>query len=382
MTPLPSGLRHAAAFALATFLVFSSACTAIQGTSSGDGDGDGDGDGSGTGGGENTGGDSATNTGGTGTGGGDGDGSGGDSTGTGGSGTSSCPVGSESMVLDLNGKSPTVVSGMPPAGYSGSFNLEGPVWIDGALYASEISTTSQPNPARIIRYVPGMTPTVLLADAGTNGLAVDSEGNLVVARQSDGSVSVIDPDDPTAPAQVLSGMYSGVRYNSPNDLAISSSGHIYFSDPDWQAPNPAPQDEERAYHLPPGGMPTPIVGTPSKPNGVTLSLDEQTLYSTGTSGLQSYPIMSDGSVGTGSSVAGVTGGGDGMGMDCAGYLYVTNGSKIVVLDSSGSFVDDIDVGTSVTNIAFGGADRRTMFITSLSPAALRTMDMDIPGLPY
>jgi gluconolactonase len=287
------------------------------------------------------------------------------------------------MVLDLAGKTPSSpVSGMPPAGYDGSFNLEGPVWIGDALYASEISSAMQPNPGRIIRYVPGSTPTIFLAASGTNRLAVNAEGDLVIARQTDGTVSVLDIDNPNGGADVLTGMYAGERYNSPNDIAISSMGHIYFTDPDWQAPSPAPQDEERAYHLPPGGMATAIAGTPSKPNGITLSLDEQTLYITGTNGLQAYPVMPDGAVGAGSPVAGVSSGGDGMGMDCAGNLYVTTGTKVVVVGSSGSLVGEVEVGASVTNIAFGGADRKTMFITSLNPAALRTMDMDIPGLPY
>lgn len=294
-----------------------------------------------------------------------------------------CPSGSESMVLDLTGKTPSAaVSGVPPAGYSGSFNLEGPVWIGDALYASEIADYPSPNPARIIRYVPGGAATVFLETAGTNGLAVNSDGDLVVARQSDGSISVIDIDAPDSAATVLTGMYMGARYNSPNDLTISSTGHLYFTDPDWQAPMTKPQAAERAYHLPPGGQPAEISGAPNKPNGVTLSLDEQYLYITGSEGLQRYPVMGDGTVGAGTPVSEFYGGGDGMGMDCAGNLFVTNGQQIVVIDNSGTVVDNIQVGASVTNIAFGGPNRTTMFITSLQPAALRTIEMDIPGLPY
>lgn len=371
-------------------MLAAAACSAGNGDeSNGDGDGDGDGDVPGVGGtyvGDGDG--DVPGAGGLG-GDGDGDGTGGvqgdgDGDGTGGNASVSvCPPGSESMVLDLTGKTPSsAVSGVPPAGYNQSFNLEGPVWINGALYASEISTSAQPNPARIIRYVPGQAPTVFLDNAGTNGLAVNSDGDLVVARQSDGSVSVIDIDSPMSTAMVLTGMYDGARYNSPNDLTISSTGHIYFTDPDWQAPSTKPQAAERAYHLPPGGTATPITGTPQKPNGITLSLNQQTLYITGTDGLMSYPVMSGGSIGSGTAMPQFFGGGDGMGMDCAGNLFATNGEKIVVYNAAGSHVGEIPVGASVTNIAFGGAEGKTMFITSLQPAALRTLEMDIPGLPY
>jgi gluconolactonase len=285
------------------------------------------------------------------------------------------------MVLNLSGKTPSSpVANMPPAGYDGSFNLEGPVWIGDTLYASEIASS---NAARILEYTTAGGASVFLETAGTNGLAVNSDGDLVVARQLDGTLSIIDIDSPLTAPVVVADEFMSARFNSPNDLIISSTGHYYFTDPDWQAPDPNPQLAERAYHVTPTGTVTAIAGTPDKPNGIALSLDESTLYVTGTNGLVKFPIMDGGTVGTGSSVGDFSGGGDGIGRDCAGNLYFTNGDQIVVYDKDGAkYETAISVGASVTNIAFGGPTNTTMFITSLSPAALRTIEMDIPGFPY
>src|SRR6185312_16894109 len=105
------------------------------------------------------------------------------------------------------------------------------------------------------------------------------------------------------------------------------------------------------------------------PNGVTLSADEKTLYVAGTDGVFSYPVLADGSVtpGSGKRLDAFNGGADGMGMDCAGNLYITAQQRIVVLSPEGKEIGSIAVtgAESVTNVAFGGSDRKTLFITSM-----------------
>ena len=65
--------------------------------------------------------------------------------------------------------------------------------------------------------------------AGTNGLAVDGKGNLVGARQLDGSLSYIDWQTKQVTPIVTS--YQGKRFNSPNDLTIADDDTIYFTGP-------------------------------------------------------------------------------------------------------------------------------------------------------
>jgi gluconolactonase len=124
---------------------------------------------------------------------------------------------------------------------------------------------------------------------------------------------------PLGAAEVITGTFEGKRFNSPNDLAMRSDGTLYFSDPDYHAPNMKPQPKTRVYRLPPGAQePAMIDDARSQPNGVTLLADETTLYVAGADGVFSYPVVSDGSVtpGSGTRLNAFNGGADGMGMDC------------------------------------------------------------------
>lgn len=320
-------------------------------------------------------------------------GSGGSTGGSGGAPAAVCPPGSESLKLDLSGATPQAVAGVPPAdNYSPGFSIvEGPVWIDGALLVSQISTNGQPPASRILRVVPGGATEVFLNDAGTNGLAVDAAGELLGAVHKDGSISRFDLASPGSAPMVVASGYMGARFNSPNDLAARSDGNIYFTDPDWQSPKPDPQAAERAYRVTPDGDVQPIgeysqngsTQTIQKPNGVMLTRDEKALYVGGTAGLYKLPVAADGAVGVGAPVPGVNGGVDGLGKDCAGNLYVSTGQSVVVLGPDDAMIGTIAVPNQVTNIAFGGADRKTLYITSLgNDPKLYHIPLNVPGYPY
>lgn len=312
-------------------------------------------------------------------------------TGTGGGPTNQawkCPAGNFQSP-NLNGLSAKKIAGVPPAdGFSPGYSvLEGPLWLGDALYLSDIATDSKPPVARLLQLLPA-TSTVSIAAAtiGSNGLAADKDGNIVAGVHKDGSISRFSVKNLSNPTPIA-GSFMGARFNSPNDLAVRSDGNIYFSDPDYQAPAPSPQAKTRVYRIAPGGAVSVIDDTINNPNGVTLSLDESTLYVTGTSGLYTYPVMADGSVGAGKLLNGALGG-DGMVMDCAGDLYVTGTQNVVVLNPAGTDIGHIAVGgvngvDATTNVAFGGPDRKTLFITTRgSTPALFSVDLGVPGMPY
>jgi gluconolactonase len=312
--------------------------------------------------------------------------------GTGGTaGTGVCPAGSDAITVNLMNVRPQRVAGVPPDPPRGQ-NIEGPVWIGDSLYVSEITFGGGVDPARILKHTPGMGTTVFLdtvtggmagENAGTNGLALTNDGQLIAARQYNGSISIINLNNPSQITPVVS-QYMGARFNSPNDVAVHSNGGIYFTDPDYQGPDQRPQAEERAYWVPAGGMPQPIAMAPTKPNGITLSRDEATLFILGQNGLFRYAVAANGSVGARTNMTNQ--GGDGMGKDCAGNLYITQGNQVRVFDRMfRELTPAIAVpltGGSVTNVAFGGANRRTLFITSLNPASLFSVELNVPGYPY
>jgi gluconolactonase len=69
-------------------------------------------------------------------------------------------------------------------------------------------------------------------------------------------------------------------------------------------------------------------------------------------------------------------------MDCLGNVYVTEHGerRVRVFSPTGDVLATIRVDANITNAAFGGADRRTLFLTGA--ASLWSIDLDVAGLPY
>jgi gluconolactonase len=310
-----------------------------------------------------------------------------------------CPAGPFTSPNPSN-ITPTRIQGIPPSDsvdmYWGFGILEGPVWLNGQLYVSEIGGSGQPPSSRIFSISPSGTIAVVFPDSGSNGMAIDTMGRLIAADHKVGGIVTVDLANKSL--TTLVGTYNGVRFDAPNDLTVRSDGTIYFSDTDYQAPSPQPQ-ATRLYRLPPGSSTAVVVDmTRQDANGVTLSLDEKTLYVTDKQGIYKYAVNPDGSTGTATQIAqGTVTVGDGMGIDCAGNLYVASNSSIIVLSPSGTSLGSIDLGSSVqsvTNVAFGGADHKTLYITALgnvpnapgnitgSAAGVFQAQMPLPGMPY
>ncbi len=266
--------------------------------------------------------------------------------------------------------------------------LEGPTWVgrnggfqQGELYLSHIgySTDGTPNPAELLT-LDDRRVTVVDDDYGSNGLTVDTDGTIYAARHETGAVEALDG------STVLADGYLGTRFNSPNDLILSAAGNLYFSDPDWQAGANPPQDQERAYFVDQGGNVTAFGAEVEKPNGVYLSADETKLFVGGVNGLFVWNLDGDGAPGSSSTAVRpdlITGGVDGMSRDCAGNLYVAADGKLVVLDGTDfDLLGSFDI-PGITNVAFGGNDGHTLFVTTLGgkPAVWQAR-VEIPGLPY
>jgi gluconolactonase len=293
---------------------------------------------------------------------------------------------------------PTKIAGVPPLdsfnNNGNNFgNIEGAVWFDGAIHVSEIGGGNNPPPARILRITTAGAVSIVYPNSGTNGLAIDTMGRLIGANHTMGGLFVFNLTNMTMTPIVQT--YMSNRFNSPNDIAVHSNGTIYFSDPDWQAPsNPRPQTQNRVYRLPAGAS-TPVVvdAMRSNPNGMTLSIDETSLYVTDQQGLYRYPVSADGSTGTGTRIAANdVFNGDGMAIDCAGNLYVTSNSQVIVVNPTGTgmALGRIMVSgvSSVTNAAFGGTSHQTLYITGQgngtggSAMGLWRADMPLPGMPF
>jgi gluconolactonase len=253
--------------------------------------------------------------------------------------------------------------------------IEGPVWVGsvGRLFFSDNAS----NPLRIWQLTPpSTTPEIFLADSGSNGLALDNADQLLLADQSDLRVTRVS----SATAANLGDVVPSGQHK-PNDLVMRSDDNLYFTDPDSQG--------RGLYRAAPDGtLSGPFTqanaaNAPNAPNGVVLSPDENTLYVGDVQQrfVASFPLLVDGAIDTASAAVFVRTMGDtvdGMAVDCAGNLYVGTRTGVEVYAPDATFIGTVPTGES-SNATFGGADRRTLFVTSR--ALLKSVTLGVPGLP-
>jgi gluconolactonase len=253
--------------------------------------------------------------------------------------------------------------------------IEGPVWIasQNKLFFSDNAS----GPERIWQTSPPFTAaTVFMPDSGSNGLAVDNEDQLLLADQADRRITRVNSANATVIGDVVpSGNFT------PNDLIMRSDDNLYFTDP-----NSGGRGFYRAS--PAGQVSGPFTQAnapngPNAPNGVVLSPDENTLYVGDVQGrfVSAFDLEADGAIDTtsGRLFTNTTGNTvDGMAVDCAGNVYVGTQTGVEVYSPAGMPLGTVPTGES-SNATFGGADRRTLFVTSR--AVLKSVTLGVPGLP-
>jgi gluconolactonase len=170
--------------------------------------------------------------------------------------------------------------------------------------------------------------------------------------------------------------FEGARLNQPNDITVRSDGTIYFTDPAFgDAAAQAELDFRGVFRIAPDGRLTAEYRgeTSETPNGLALSPDESLLYVTDyAAGLvRVFDVAPDGSLSKARTFANVAGP-DGMAVDEDGNLFIASyvGGAIEVFAPDGEQWGIIDLPASSSNCAFGGADGRTLYITT-GPALYR-----------
>jgi gluconolactonase len=255
---------------------------------------------------------------------------------------------------------------------------EGTVWFSNRnqLFFSDFQIDDAAAPGRIMSFTPGGACEEFITDAGTNGLAIAPDGNLLGARHVDQTLTVFDLE--TREPSVFVADNGGLAFNSPNDIAVRSDGNVYFTDPNYFLAGRASEQPMRAYRRDPSGALT-VIDETGAPNGITLSPDETRLYLSHLGGGNNVLVFDvDAAGATSNPRPFASAGSDGMGIDCAGNLYITQ-NGVQVFSPDGEPLGTINA-PGAANVAFGGPERRTLFIAATN--TLRAVELAIPGLPY
>lgn len=264
---------------------------------------------------------------------------------------------------------------------------EGPVWMgngkDGHLLFSDIPRNSifkwtaargielfmQPSGYTGVTYY-GLEP-------GSNGLLLDSEGNLVACEHGDRRVSVLTPG---GGKRTLADSYEGKRLNSPNDGVLKSNGDIYFTDPPYGLPARENDPRRELDHFgvyrisKKDGRLTLLTTELQRPNGIGFSPDEKTLYVAQSDPKKaiwmSFEVKADGTLGPGklfydatSEVGKLPGLPDGLSVDIEGNLWASGPGGIWIFSKEAKLLGRILTGERTSNCGFG-EDGTTLFVTA------------------
>jgi gluconolactonase len=232
--------------------------------------------------------------------------------------------------------------------------------------AGNVYFTDQPNDRIMLWSVDGKLSEWMKPCGRSNGLCFDKDGLLWACADDKNELWTIDPK--TKAKTVVVKDFDGKLLNGPNDLWVTPTGGVYFTDPYYKRPywkrGPIEQNTQGVYFLPPKGKPVRVADDLKQPNGIVGTPDGKMLYvaDIGAKKTYSYAIAEDGSLKDKKLFC--EDGSDGMTLDEAGNVYLT-GRGVLVYDKSGRKTATIPVPEGWTaNVCFGGAAMDTLFITA------------------
>lgn len=254
-----------------------------------------------------------------------------------------------------------------------AFDREGNLWFVNWESSSIVKMTPDGRPNEF--YNTGGIPA---------GLAFHPDGSLYIADEGEQLHGVLRLTM-DGKAEIVANEYEGRPLNGANDLVFDRNGVLYFSDP-WGSSDQNPIGG--FYRLFPDGRVEQIDSGLAFPNGVALNADATAVYLAETyqNRILRYAINGDGSLGSREHWADVQlpPGADGMAFDADGHLYVAhfNGSRVDIFDAMGKQIGEINIpGLKPTNVAFGGADNRTLVITEVQTQSLYHVRVAVGGQP-
>lgn len=266
---------------------------------------------------------------------------------------------------------------------------EGPVW-----HPDNYLLFSDPNTNTIYRYNPkDHNITVFMSHSGytgadigeygqpgSNGLAIDKEGRLIIDQHGNRRVIRIEKKGPIT---VLADKIGGKRFNSPNDVVLKSDGSIYFTDPPYGLPgffsDKRKELDYSGVFMIRDGKVSVVTKDLGGPNGLAFSPDEKYFYVSNwdirdihhTKTLWRYEVQPDGTLKNGRvfydfNFTEDEEALDGIKVDKAGNLFVSAPGGLWILSPEGKLLGKIVTPERPANMAWGDEDGKTLYMTAHS----------------
>jgi gluconolactonase len=262
---------------------------------------------------------------------------------------------------------------------SGFRGTEGPLWTDGKLYISDQSNGDwwaiawSGERTLLGKLVGGPINPEYRFNQGPNAAIPWRSGGMLVMRQGLRDIGLYKNGKFSS---FVSG-FEGKRFNAPNDGVVGKDGALWFTDPTFSLPGGvgSPLQETPfagVYRLGKNGKLTVVDKEMKLPNGIGLSPDEKTLYVSDSAdpGLWAYDVAKDGTVsnkrvfihwGRDPNIRGSV---DGLKVDAKGNVWATSPGGVSIVTPQGKELGRIVFASHTSNVAFGGPDGKTLFITN------------------
>ena len=256
---------------------------------------------------------------------------------------------------------------------------EGPAWdAQGNLYVSNCNSNW------IAKIGEAGIDTFLLASdttfGKTNGLKVRKSGSILACDFGRGAILEISP---TGDSHVLIPGYQEQPFNRPNDIIVTGAGKIYFTDPKSYG---AEKTDGRLFYYDPAADEVQLVAESlAFPNGLGISPVDHKLYvcESARDRILRFNIEENGTLANKQTFIELPGGDpDGIEFDVKGNLYVAHfgSGTVFVISPDGEILQKIKApGKKPSNLEFGGADLKTLYLTEDETNSVYKIQVKYPG---
>ena len=207
-----------------------------------------------------------------------------------------------------------------------------------------------------------------------NGIRFNSEGFMFIADYTNHNVLKVDMDTRNITVHAHE-----ATMNQPNDIAIGANDILYASDPNWGA------STGQIWRVDTDGEVTLLEANMGTTNGIEVSPDEKLLYvnESAQRNIWAYDLSAEGEISNKRLLIQFPDFGmDGMRCDIEGNLYVTRHGKgtVAKLSPAGEVLLEVQLtGKLCSNVAFGGPDGRTCYVTMADRGNVEVFRADLPG---
>jgi gluconolactonase len=218
-------------------------------------------------------------------------------------------------------------------------------------------------------------------EPGSNGLVLRADGRLVLCQHGDRCIAVMDaPLDQPAPKFIaLVSSYEGKKLNSPNDAIFDRAGNLWFTDPPYGLPQNVDDSTKElpfqgVFRATPQGEVRLLTDTITRPNGIALTPDEQTLVVANSDPQKAvwyaYHVTPEGTLSQGRILYDATeesktarGLPDGLKFDRMGNLFASGPGGVWIFNPDGKLIGRIRLSDPASNCALT-PDDKVLFITN------------------